>query len=467
MTAPKVEHGLPGFRYAPAAMAFTVRMARNHPRLLALAASLVAVLSISVAAVASAGTRPVWARPASVAPLMGVNVLDVDPLPLGQADTAIEQAHALHATVVRTNVGWSDLEPSGPNAMDQGSLAFMDRLVSDAAARGIRVIMTVGSSPCWASSAPAAILSQCVPTRPSEAKRWPPRNPGDYAAFVAFLARRYGARLAAIEIWNEPDQSNQLYLAGPEKVQRYAAILKAAYPAIKQADPGVTVLGGSLVGSNGVFLRALYANGIKGYYDGLAVHYYNLTLASLRSIREVQLANRDVQPLWLDEFGWSDCYPHERIQEEQACVTTQVQAANLSSTLRTLARTSYVAAAVVFELQDSPRVNFGVLSVNGARKRVFQTLAGVFASPFAPVPKVSLSLRRRGNRVVASGSGPVGDFMGLEAFHGSALRFRAVFTLDRFNRYSIVLPRALGSRGMRVRVFQYWAGLGRATQRSI
>ena len=55
-------------------------------------------------------------------------------------------------------------------------------------------------------------------------------------------------------------------------------MLRAAYPAIKQANPSVPVLAGSLVGSNGVFLRALYAAGIKGYYDGLAVHFYNLTL---------------------------------------------------------------------------------------------------------------------------------------------------------------------------------------------
>ncbi len=74
-------------------------------------------------------------------------------------------------------------------------------------------------------------------------------------------------------------------------------MLRAAYPAIKQANPNVPVLAGSLVGSNGVFLRALYAAGIKGYYDGLAVHFYNLTLGSLRAIHEVQLANGDTKPL--------------------------------------------------------------------------------------------------------------------------------------------------------------------------
>ena len=51
--------------------------------------------------------------------------------------------------------------------------------------------------------------------------------------------------------------------------------------------------------------------------------------------------------------------------------------------------------------------------------------------------------------------------MELEAFQGSALRYRALFTLDRFNRYSLTLPAALGTHGLRVRVFQYWAGAPR------
>ena len=98
-------------------------------------------------------------------------------------------------------------------------------------------------------------------------------------------------------------------------------MLRAAYPAIKAANPSVLVLAGSLVGSNGNFLRALYAAGIKGYYDGLSVHFYNLTLGSLRSIHEAQLANGDTKPLWLDEFGWSSCWPARKIEQEQACVT--------------------------------------------------------------------------------------------------------------------------------------------------
>jgi hypothetical protein len=404
---------------------------------------------------------------ASSVPAGGVNVTGVSGgLPLGLADREIALARTLHAKLVRVEVQWSALEPDGPGRIDPGSLAYLDRIVSDAAASGIKVIATADGTPCWASSAPAAVLAKCIPGRWSKATAWPPVDPSRYAAFVGYLAARYGTRLAAIEIWNEPDQANEDYFAGPNKPRRYAAVLRAAYPAIKQANPNIQVLAGSLVGSNGVFLRALYAAGIKGFYDGLAVHFYTLTLGSLRAIHEVQLANGDSKPLWLDEFGWSSCWPH-KLQQEQACVTSAVQAANVTNLFRSLARTPYVAAEVLYKLQDSARENFGVLTAGQRHKPAFAALAGVLANPFGRPSPVTLRLSRRGGRVVASGAGPVGDYMQLEAFQGTTLRYRALFTLDRFNRYSIPLPSVLGTHGLRVRVFQYWAGSASDAQRSI
>jgi len=384
-----------------------------------------------------------------------------------QADHSMTAARALHAQVVRVDLPWAVLQPLGAARIDPVALAFADRLIGDATADGMRVIVFVDSTPCWASSAPASLLGTCIPGKSSRANAWPPVKPADYAAIVSYLAGRYGAHLAAIEVWDEPDQANQLHFAGPNKPQRYAAILRAAYPAIKRVNPNVPVLAGSLVGANGAFLRALYAAGIKGYYDGLAVHFYTLTLASLRSIREVQLANGDTKPLWLDEFGWSSCYPQYKTQQEQACVTAQTQATNLTDTFRALAHTAYIAAAVLYKLQGYPQEEFGVLSSSGAPKPSFAALSRVLASPFGPVGPVTLSLRRRGGRVLASGSGPVGDFMELETFQGSVLRYKALFVLNRFNRYSITLPAALGTSSLRVRVYQYWAGPGKSAQRSI
>src|ERR1700683_5475109 len=357
-------------------------------------------------------SAPVRARVSGAALLGGVSIpsATVGSLPT-EADAAMAVALQLHAQIVRIEVSWSTMEPTGPGLIEPRVLAYVDRAVQDAAADGIHMMLLVQSTPCWASSAPASLLRRCVPSRSSEANAWPPSDPSTYAAFVAYLAARYGSNVAAIEVWNEPDQANEAYFAGPHKAERYAALLRAAYPAIKQANPGVSVLAGALVGSNGAFLRALYAAGIKGYYDGLAVHYYDLTLASLRSIHEVQLANGDATPLWLNEFGCSSYSPRQRIQQKQGCVTRKVQAANIVNTFRALDQIPYVAAAVLYKLRDSRGEEFGVLAAGGPRKPAFAALAGVLASPGGSVSRATLALRMRGRQVLASGSGPVGDFM--------------------------------------------------------
>ncbi|HEX5224087.1 MAG TPA: glycosyl hydrolase [Solirubrobacteraceae bacterium] len=438
-------------------------MLRSRVWIIAAAVVAVAVVPVAHPAI-GAGAR----ASGGSALLGGLNIdgLGSNPQP-SEADHSIAVASELHAKVVRVELPWATLEPSHQGETDARALAFTDRLMADARAAGIGVIAMVRSTPCWATSAPAALRDRCTPGRESRANAWAPRDPAALGAFMAFLATRYGSALAALEVWNEPDQSNENYLAGPGKARHYAAMLRAAYTAIKQANPAVTVLGGSLVGSNGAFLRALYAAGIKGYYDGFAVHFYTLTIAALRSFRAVQVANGDTKPLWLDEFGWSSCWPRMRIQEEQACVTPRIQALNITNTIRELARVPYVAAALLFKLEDSHDEEFGVLSERGRHKPSFAGLASALARPGAAVSPVRLRLRHSHGGVVAVGTAPVGDFMELEAFQGSALRYRAIFLLNRFNAFSLKLPRVLGQSGLQVAVFQYGQGPSPATRARI
>ncbi len=464
--AHSVPRGRPGaFRSARDYLVGMAKHLRKPAGWLALAGF--ALVWLLAGAALAVGASP-EAHRSSSALLGGVNIGSARPnAPAGEADRQIALAHQLHAKVVRVEVPWSVLEPRGAGQIDPRALAYTDRVTEAAAADGMRVIMMVQNTPCWASSAPRSLLRACVPGRASRANSWPPTEAAKFASFVAYLAQRYGPRLAAIEIWNEPDQANEAYFAGPNKAARYAAMLRAAYPAIKQADPSVSVLGGSLVGSNGAFLRALYAAGIKGFYDGLAVHYYNLTLASLRSIHETQMANGDATPLWLDEFGWTSCWPHRKIEQEQGCVTAGTQALDISNSFHAMSRLPYVAAAVLYKLLDSRDEEFGVVSTRGRRKPSFAAFGRVLSSPFGTLSGVSVSLRSKRGRVVVSGTGPVGDFVELEAFQGSVLRYRALFTLNRFNQYSVPLPAVLGTSGLRVRVFQYGAGPSGAAQKTI
>jgi hypothetical protein len=82
---------------------------------------------------------------------------------------------------------------------------------------------------------------------------WAPPDPSDFASFAhTFAVQMAGQGVTAYEVWNEEDET--LFWAGTPSAAQYAAVVKAAYPAIKSADPAVKVLLGPLTGNNYDFL---------------------------------------------------------------------------------------------------------------------------------------------------------------------------------------------------------------------
>lgn len=401
----------------------------------------------------------VGAAAASAAPQFGIAV--VRPGNDFAVDFHLDRAKELGATLVRTEIVWSSLEPSGKGVLDQDYLARVDHTVNGAKARGMKVVMVLNGSPCWASSAPDQVKNGCPAGGDAGTfGPWAPKDPADLGRIAGLLAERYkSGGLAAIEVWNEPDHVNQAYLKNDDKVGRYASMLKATYGPVKKANPAVTVLAGAIVGADGKFLEGLYKAGIKGNYDALSVHYYDLVLASLRSIRQVQRKHGDKKPLWLGEFGWTSCASKQKTQGGHACVSAGKQGVNTVDVLRALRNISYVKATLLYAMQDTPQYDFGVIDVASKPKPIFTMIASQIRTPKKP-RKVTLKLRRKGGQVRATGTGPAGDAFEMDVFKGGRLRFRQTFRLDRNGAFSLKVPRQLGSRGLRVRVYQYWLGGG-------
>lgn len=405
--------------------------------------ALVAVLLAAFAAALPANA----AAAGPVPPVRGIGLTNVGAdTPLAAIDAELAQAKALGATTVRAEVSWAALEPEFRGDRQTDYLARLDRLVAGAQARGIKPLLLLLRTPCWASTAPGAPES-C----PDDHDDFPPRDAGDYGAIAAWLADRYRGRLAGMEIWNEPDHLNEEYFQGPDKPGRYAALLKAADRALERADPKLPVIAGSLVGADGDFLEALYDEGIKGHYDALAVHYYDLSLASLRSIRQVQRRHGDRRPLWLTEFGWTSCYPAHKTESEHKCVTPKQQARDLGDVFRALRGTSWVRGAIVYRLRDTPTEHFGLLTTAGKRKPAFATLRRAFRQGLGRPRRVTA--RVSGGRV--TGSAPAGDVVTVQGFRADGSFFyQATLAPDRFGRFSLSLPAEV--RGSKLVVGQPW-----------
>ena len=368
------------------------------------------------------------------------------------------------AKLIRVPAEWSMLEPVAQGQRDPAAVEALDRVVGAAARRGMRTVMVVVGTPCWASSAPSAERTSCsgANANRSAVTRYRPSDPTSVVPIATFLAARYANHLAAFQIWNEPDQSNEKYWAGPDKVKSYVAMVRALYGPLKQAAPKVPVLAGSFVGTNGKWLEAMYAAGIKGFYDGLAVQFYSRTLYGLRATRAVQRAHGDRKPLWLTEFGYTSCYTRggPRLQIDQPCVTRAGAAQALVDVLTALRTRPWVAAAIQYSaFDDAPGgYTFGLFDARGGLKPAYTAVRRVLTKRVRSPKRPTIRLRAVRGQVVATGTASLAELLTMRVEQRGALRLRATLVSDRRNRWRIVLPAALGTRGLVVRVSAGYTG---------
>ncbi|HWI74316.1 MAG TPA: hypothetical protein VNT55_20315, partial [Baekduia sp.] len=204
------------------------------PRRLLLVLVLVAVVALAAALPSGAGA----------APTLGVNAAGVP------AGAALDEALASGAREVRMFLLWRDLEAQGKGRLEPGLVAAYTDIVARLSAAGVRANFVFTTSPQWASG--------------SSNPHTPPRNPADYADALARFAALPGiaGKGIAYEIWNEEDADE--WWAPKADAAAYAALVKAAAPALRAADPTAEVVLGPLTGSDFPFLESLYAQGVQG-----------------------------------------------------------------------------------------------------------------------------------------------------------------------------------------------------------
>ncbi|HSV74343.1 MAG TPA: beta-galactosidase [Chthonomonadales bacterium] len=214
---------------------------------------------------------------------MGLYLERFPDTPEGHA--AMERAAALARAAgvkwTRMEMLWHRIEPE----RGRFDWSFYDRVVETALRNGISIYGLITYWSRW--------------TRP-----YTPEGIADYARYCHALVTRYGDRIKHWEIWNEP---NIFFWTGPREM--YADLLKAAYAAIKEADPEAVVLGCSTAGIDTAFIRQVMDAGAP--FDVLTIHPYRGHFAEESFMREL----RDVaaltargggapKPVWITEMGW-------------------------------------------------------------------------------------------------------------------------------------------------------------------
>jgi len=293
-----------------------------------------------------------------------------------ETDLALDMLKAAGVTNIRILLPWMGVEPLD----DAWSWAAVDRMVNGAYSRDIEILAVLNSPPVWAS----------VPDVPLLAGR--PASVAEFAEFASMVATRYAGKISAYEIWNEQNYWG-FWAPGPNAAQ-YTELLKAAYPAIKAADPDAVVLVGGLasvldffvITANPVrFVEEMYAAGAAGYFDAIAFHPYlygmkfsagantaQAPLWQLNQIYALMVANGDGnKKIWATEYG----QPSHLVSEES-------QADYIADFLRTWRTLSYAGPAFIQTIKDNAETdenaaNMGLLRADWTPKPAWGVVSDI------------------------------------------------------------------------------------------
>ncbi len=304
----------------------------------------------------------------------------------------LERAADLRARVVRIPTDWNALEPDAPGTFDKVYLAELKARFDRAQELGLKAVLMFAQSPAWANGG-------ALPAYPPRPEHYP-----DYASALVRLVEAIGPeKIAAVEVWNEPNSTEfwgeveprkGTYVLVPLKYAgEYAELLNAAYDALKARFPDLPVLGGSLASADLDYLKALFAAGAR--MDALSLHPYARVderegphhgraqypdqcneedtlsppwcfAAGLDQIRAwLDEEGSEDLPLWLTEFGVgsSDAWGDAGSEEEQA---KHLRIA--LDLLEAHASRWRVRAAIWYRLMDEGEDLMGLLREDGSEK---------------------------------------------------------------------------------------------------
>jgi VCBS repeat-containing protein/YVTN family beta-propeller protein len=265
-----------------------------------------------------------------------------------QADTdrALDLLKADGVDSIRILIPWAGVEASD----DVWTWSAVDRMVNSARARDMKVLGVLNSTPQWAAAPGTPALSGH------------PADPAEYAEFVSMVATRYKGKISAYEVWNEPN--GKVFWDPEPDAAQYTELLKAAYPAIKAADPDAVVVAGS-VGAvadhegwtveSVRYVREMYEAGAAGYFDALSYHPYfyyrpftqggtipTLPLNQVEAIHDLMVANGDGnKKIWATEYG-----------QPAGIVSEANQAAYIDDFLRAWRDIDYAGPAFIHTFRD-------------------------------------------------------------------------------------------------------------------
>lgn len=225
---------------------------------------------------------------------------------------------------VKQVFAWENIEPG------EGEINFSraDQILGEIEKRGLKLIVRLSDSPDWARESVSGEKGVDFTDAPPDAE-----HVDAWVKFCGAVAERYPGRIAAYQIWNEPNLTREWGNRTPDAAE-YTELLRVCSEAIRAADSNAIIISAGLSPTgtccdlakpDDTFLQEMYDAGFQQYADVVGMHAAGysppelspadaerqgsqrfFTFRRVEDLREIMVANGDAaRQAAILEFGWN------------------------------------------------------------------------------------------------------------------------------------------------------------------
>ena len=317
-------------------------------------------------------------------------------------DGGVRLAANLGVGWIKQQIDWNSIE----YARGLYRWGELDHLVAEAEKYGLKILFSVARAPGFSRPEPVE-------------EDGPPTDFTIFHDFMHALSTRYQGRVAAYELWNEPNLKRE-WRGFDLSAEKFVELVKTGAAGVREGDPNAIIISGApaVTGiddkinaiDDRVFLREMAAAGVGDAVDAIGVHPYGAAnppderaadathlrsnynshpsfffLDTLEDYHQILSEAKIDKPLWVTEFGWPSIEKFGKVDttgwEYARDVTEADQAAYLLRAIELRRERSWLGPLIIWNLNIAPLLGpersesaYGLLRPDGSKRPAYQQL---------------------------------------------------------------------------------------------
>jgi polysaccharide biosynthesis protein PslG len=317
-------------------------------------------------------------------------------------DLGIKLAANLGVGWIKQQIDWNSIE----YARGLYHWEELDQLVAEAQKHGLKIMFSVARAPGFSRPEPVE-------------EDGPPSDFSIFRDFMNALSTRYQGRVAAYELWNEPNLKRE-WRGFDLSADKFVELIKAGAAGVRAGDPGAIIISGApaVTGiddkinaiDDRVYLREMVQAGVGDLVDVIGAHPYGAAnppderaadpthlrssynnhpsfffLDTLEDYHRILNDAKINKPLWVTEFGWPSIEKFGKVDttgwEYARDVTEANQAAYLLRAIELWRERSWLGPLMIWNLNIAPLLGadrsesaYSLLRPDGSQRPAYQQL---------------------------------------------------------------------------------------------